>query len=102
MEVGSTRGGGKGWEAGRGRNSGGVRVALERGEGSEAVYRYLLVPRVELPRLPCRFPHPELEYRPLPIVLATFSGGSKGCMYMVLQLLEGECGGQVSLDDISL
>ncbi|XP_038974417.1 uncharacterized protein LOC103718678 [Phoenix dactylifera] len=44
----------------------------------------------------------ELEYRPLPIVLATFSGGSKGCMYMVLQLLEGECGGQVSLDDISL
>lgn len=43
-----------------------------------------------------------LKNRPLPIVLAAFSGGSKGCMYKVLQLLEGKCDGQVSLDEYQL
>ncbi|XP_073011015.1 uncharacterized protein [Typha latifolia] len=34
----------------------------------------------------------ELKIRPLPVVLATFSGGSKGCLYKVIQLLDGKFG----------
>lgn len=41
----------------------------------------------------------EVKFRPLPIVLAAFSGGSKGCLYKVLQLVEGQCKGQQSLQD---
>ncbi|KAG1366612.1 Transmembrane protein 53 [Cocos nucifera] len=44
----------------------------------------------------------EVRYRPLPIVLVAFSGGSKGFMYKVLQLLEGKCDGQLSLDEYQL
>ncbi|XP_073105477.1 uncharacterized protein [Elaeis guineensis] len=44
----------------------------------------------------------EVKNRPLPIVLVAFSGGSKGCMYKVLQLLEGKCDGQLSLDEYQL
>lgn len=41
----------------------------------------------------------ETKIRPLPIVLAAFSGGSKGCLYKLLQLVEGKCEGQHSLQD---
>ncbi|XP_020090918.1 uncharacterized protein LOC109711948 [Ananas comosus] len=43
----------------------------------------------------------ELKIRPSPIVLATFSAGSKGCMYKFLQLLDGRCGG-FNLDEYRL
>ncbi|XP_039127590.1 uncharacterized protein LOC120263691 isoform X2 [Dioscorea cayenensis subsp. rotundata] len=36
----------------------------------------------------------EVKIKPLPIILASFSGGSKGCMYKVLQLIQGKCVGQ--------
>ncbi|XP_042435574.1 uncharacterized protein LOC122021513 [Zingiber officinale] len=41
----------------------------------------------------------ELKSRPLPIVFSAFSGGPKGCMYKVLQLIDGQCKGQLVLDD---
>ncbi|XP_020577273.1 uncharacterized protein LOC110022563 [Phalaenopsis equestris] len=41
----------------------------------------------------------EVKFRPLPIVLVSFSGGSKGCLYKVLQLVNGKCEGQQSLQD---
>ncbi|KAJ6806259.1 uncharacterized protein M6B38_301730 [Iris pallida] len=44
----------------------------------------------------------EVKVRPLPIVLTSFSGGSKGCLYKVLQLVEGKCEGQLSQDDYQL
>ncbi|KAF5468289.1 hypothetical protein F2P56_012453 [Juglans regia] len=36
----------------------------------------------------------ELKIRPCPIVLASFSGGPKACMYKVLQIIDGKCEGQ--------
>ncbi|KAG0469680.1 hypothetical protein HPP92_016380 [Vanilla planifolia] len=44
----------------------------------------------------------ELKIRPLPIVLASFSGGSKGCLYKVLQVIDGKCKGQHSQVDYQL
>ncbi|PKU68101.1 uncharacterized protein LOC110114405 [Dendrobium catenatum] len=41
----------------------------------------------------------EVKVRPLPIVLVAFSGGSKGGLYKVLQLVEGKCQGQNNLQD---
>ncbi|KAA8545885.1 hypothetical protein F0562_020664 [Nyssa sinensis] len=43
-----------------------------------------------------------LRVRPCPLVLATFSGGSKACMYKVLQIIEGACEAQLNLDDSEL
>ncbi|OEL21977.1 hypothetical protein BAE44_0017002 [Dichanthelium oligosanthes] len=40
----------------------------------------------------------ELKVKPLPTVLASFSGGSKGCMYKVIQLLDGRCEGDAAMD----
>ncbi|XP_010916639.1 uncharacterized protein [Elaeis guineensis] len=40
----------------------------------------------------------EVKIRPLPITLVAFSGGAKGCMYKVLQLIDGKCEGQLSLN----
>ncbi|KAL4649685.1 hypothetical protein ACB092_01G032800 [Castanea dentata] len=45
----------------------------------------------------------ELKIRPRPIVLASFSGGPKACMYKVLQqIIEGKCEGLENLDDFQL
>ncbi|ONK55408.1 uncharacterized protein A4U43_UnF3660 [Asparagus officinalis] len=44
----------------------------------------------------------EVKIRSLPIVFASFSGGPKGCLYKVLQLMEGKCQGQPSLDEYLL
>lgn len=41
----------------------------------------------------------EVKIRPLPIVLTSFSGGSKGCLYKVLQLIEGKSEGQLSKNE---
>ncbi|KAL0351984.1 UNVERIFIED_CONTAM: hypothetical protein Scaly_1587100 [Sesamum calycinum] len=41
----------------------------------------------------------ELKVRPCPVVFASFSGGPKACMYKVLQIIEGKCEEQISLDD---
>ncbi|XP_065847293.1 uncharacterized protein [Euphorbia lathyris] len=41
----------------------------------------------------------ELKMRPCPLVLASFSGGPKACMYKVLQIIEGKCESQLNLDD---
>ncbi|OAY66039.1 hypothetical protein ACMD2_09873 [Ananas comosus] len=41
----------------------------------------------------------EIKTRTLPIVFAAFSGGPKGCMYKVIQLIEGKCAGQLSKDE---
>ncbi|KAK1302440.1 hypothetical protein QJS10_CPB12g01630 [Acorus calamus] len=44
----------------------------------------------------------ELKTRPRPIVLASFSGGPKACMYKLLQILEGKCEDQQYLDEYKL
>lgn len=44
----------------------------------------------------------EVKIRPLPIIFAPFSGGPKGCMYKVLQLIEGKCEGPLSLEEYRL
>ncbi|KAK8969015.1 hypothetical protein KSP40_PGU004791 [Platanthera guangdongensis] len=44
----------------------------------------------------------EVKNRPLPIVLAAFSGGSKGCLYKLLQLVDGKCEGQILQDGYGL
>lgn len=44
----------------------------------------------------------ELKIRPCPVVLASFSGGPKACMYKILQIIEGKCEGQQNLDDFRL
>ncbi|KAJ8625133.1 hypothetical protein MRB53_033663 [Persea americana] len=44
----------------------------------------------------------EVEIRPLPIVFAAFSGGPKGCMYKVLQIIEGNCEAQIDLEKYKL
>ncbi|KAI6688131.1 hypothetical protein NL676_024959 [Syzygium grande] len=44
----------------------------------------------------------ELKIRTCPVVLASFSGGPKACMYRVLQILEGKCEVQLNRDDIRL
>ncbi|CAD5180710.1 unnamed protein product [Musa acuminata subsp. malaccensis] len=44
----------------------------------------------------------ELKIRPSPIVFAAFSGGPKGCMYKVLQLINGRCKGLLDLDEYQL
>lgn len=44
----------------------------------------------------------ELKVRPCPVVLASFSGGPKACMYKVLQIIEGKCDGQQNLEDFRL
>ncbi|XP_022852633.1 uncharacterized protein LOC111374225 [Olea europaea var. sylvestris] len=44
----------------------------------------------------------ELKIRPCPVVLASFSGGLKACMYKVLQIIEGKCPEQVNMDDYRL
>lgn len=44
----------------------------------------------------------ELKLRPCPVVFASFSGGSKACMYKVLQTIEGKCDEQINLDDYRL
>ncbi|WCJ35399.1 hypothetical protein M5689_016656 [Euphorbia peplus] len=41
----------------------------------------------------------ELKVRPCPLVLASFSGGPKACMYKVLQIIEGKCESRLNLDD---
>ncbi|XP_042964245.1 uncharacterized protein LOC122298521 isoform X4 [Carya illinoinensis] len=41
----------------------------------------------------------ELKIRPCPVVLASFSGGPKACMY---KIIDGKCGGQENLDDFRL
>ncbi|XP_035541589.1 uncharacterized protein LOC108992356 isoform X2 [Juglans regia] len=44
----------------------------------------------------------ELKISPCPVVLASFSGGPKTCMYKVLQIIDGKCEGQENLDDFRL
>ncbi|KAF0908706.1 hypothetical protein E2562_028143 [Oryza meyeriana var. granulata] len=44
----------------------------------------------------------EFKIKPLPTVLASFSGGSKGCMYKVIQLLDGNCEGDATMEDYRL
>jgi len=44
----------------------------------------------------------ELKIKIVPIVLASFSGGSKGCMYKVIQLLDGICEGDAIMKDYRL
>ncbi|KAF9668583.1 hypothetical protein SADUNF_Sadunf14G0018800 [Salix dunnii] len=44
----------------------------------------------------------ELKIRPCPVVLASFSGGPKACMYKVLQIIEGKCEVHLNLDDQQL
>ncbi|CAL9747897.1 unnamed protein product [Musa acuminata subsp. burmannicoides] len=44
----------------------------------------------------------ELKIRPSPIVFTAFSGGPKGCMYKVLQLINGRCKGLLDLDEYQL
>uniref|UniRef100_A0A0A9F7E1 DUF829 domain-containing protein n=1 Tax=Arundo donax TaxID=35708 RepID=A0A0A9F7E1_ARUDO len=44
----------------------------------------------------------ELKIKPVPTVLASFSGGSKGCMYKVIQLLDGNCKGDTTMKDYRL
>ncbi|KAL6861824.1 hypothetical protein ACP4OV_017524 [Aristida adscensionis] len=44
----------------------------------------------------------ELKIKPLPTVLTSFSGGSKGCMYKVIQLLDGKCEGDATMKDYRL
>ncbi|XP_057973658.1 uncharacterized protein LOC131161715 [Malania oleifera] len=44
----------------------------------------------------------ELKIRPCPVVFVSFSGGPKACMYNVLQIIEGKCGAQCSLDNYQL
>ncbi|KAL0392043.1 UNVERIFIED_CONTAM: hypothetical protein Sradi_2427100 [Sesamum radiatum] len=46
----------------------------------------------------------ELKLRPCPcpVVFASFSGGSKACMYKVLQIIEGKYDEQINLDDYRL
>ncbi|KAK1313510.1 hypothetical protein QJS10_CPA06g02370 [Acorus calamus] len=44
----------------------------------------------------------EVKTKPTPIVLASFSGGPKACMYKLLQILDGKCEGQQYLDDYKL
>ncbi|KAM0852497.1 hypothetical protein ACQ4PT_051716 [Festuca glaucescens] len=44
----------------------------------------------------------ELKVKPLPTVFASFSGGSKGCMYKVIQLLDGKCEGDATMKDFRL
>uniref|UniRef100_A0A0D3GE57 Uncharacterized protein n=1 Tax=Oryza barthii TaxID=65489 RepID=A0A0D3GE57_9ORYZ len=44
----------------------------------------------------------EFKVKPLPTVFASFSGGSKGCMYKVIQLLDGKCEGDATMKDYRL
>ncbi|MCD9558483.1 hypothetical protein HAX54_015870 [Datura stramonium] len=44
----------------------------------------------------------ELKARPCPVVLASFSGGPKACMYKVLQIIEGKCEERVNLGECRL
>ncbi|KAJ8762272.1 hypothetical protein K2173_007429 [Erythroxylum novogranatense] len=44
----------------------------------------------------------ELKLRPCPVVFASFSGGSKACMYKVLQIIEGSCVVKLNMDDCKL
>ncbi|XP_047323765.1 uncharacterized protein LOC124927403 [Impatiens glandulifera] len=44
----------------------------------------------------------ELKVKPCPVVLASFSGGSKACMYRFLQIIEGRCGELLNLDEYRL
>ncbi|KAG8094238.1 hypothetical protein GUJ93_ZPchr0012g20494 [Zizania palustris] len=44
----------------------------------------------------------EFKVKPLPTVLVSFSGGSKGCMYKVIQLLDGKCEGDATMMDYRL
>ncbi|WOL02788.1 hypothetical protein Cni_G11507 [Canna indica] len=44
----------------------------------------------------------ELKTRPSPVVFAAFSGGPKGCMYKVLQLIDKKCKGQLDQDEYQL
>ncbi|KAL7156782.1 hypothetical protein ABFS83_02G032400 [Erythranthe nasuta] len=44
----------------------------------------------------------ELRNGPCPVVLASFSGGSKACMYKVLQIIEGSSDVDLSLEDSRL
>ncbi|KAJ6675788.1 hypothetical protein OIU85_011895 [Salix viminalis] len=44
----------------------------------------------------------DLKIRPCPIVLASFSGGPKACMYKVLQIIEGKCEVHLNPDDQQL
>ncbi|KAK3128701.1 hypothetical protein QOZ80_6BG0465350 [Eleusine coracana subsp. coracana] len=44
----------------------------------------------------------ELKMKPVPTVLVSFSGGSKGCMYKVIQLLDGNCEGDATMKDYRL
>ncbi|PKA50008.1 hypothetical protein AXF42_Ash017547 [Apostasia shenzhenica] len=44
----------------------------------------------------------EIKVRSVPVVLAAFSGGAKGCLYKVIQLVEGKYEGQQSKHDYQL
>ncbi|KAF8377529.1 hypothetical protein HHK36_030911 [Tetracentron sinense] len=44
----------------------------------------------------------ELKIRPCPVVFVAFSGGPKACMYKALQIIDGKCEGQLSLDEYRL
>ncbi|CAL9123089.1 unnamed protein product [Musa acuminata var. zebrina] len=44
----------------------------------------------------------ELNVSPLPIVFSAFSGAPRGCMYKVLQLIDGKCEGRLSVDNYQL
>ncbi|XP_077237652.1 uncharacterized protein LOC143879256 [Tasmannia lanceolata] len=44
----------------------------------------------------------EVKIRPLPIVFAAFSGGTKACMYKVLQIIDGKCETQLDPDECHL
>lgn len=43
-----------------------------------------------------------LRLKPCPVVFASFSGGTKACMYKVIQMLTGAFEAPLSLDDIQL
>ncbi|KAI9127917.1 hypothetical protein K1719_000910 [Acacia pycnantha] len=44
----------------------------------------------------------ELRTRSCPVVFASFSAGSKACLYKVVQLIEGKCEGQLYLHNYQL
>ncbi|CAA7400922.1 unnamed protein product [Spirodela intermedia] len=44
----------------------------------------------------------EVKNRQLPIVFSAFSGGPKGCMYKLFQIIEGKCEGQLDLGEYDL
>ncbi|KAL3580535.1 hypothetical protein D5086_018370 [Populus alba] len=44
----------------------------------------------------------DLRVRPCPVIFVAFSGGSKACMYKVLQIIQGTCEGHLNMDECRL